>query len=348
MTVLDLIHLFWLLAFALFLSVSLNLALLCGLTRRRRHAKLRARLLTAGVATGLTFFALEFFFAYVYVPTDGFEQTLAARLWAERHWKPLNALGYRDHPDKAFVNHRTLFVVGDSFVSGHGIRNVKHRFAEQLDQRLGHEWEFAIIAQNGWNSETEYRHMAAYPAQPDAILLSHYVNDIHGAAADMGEPPRQYHDPIPTRLAWFTNKSFFLNWAYWRLVRGRMGDDYWPYLQQCYADPEIWNKHAQILTRFIDYARERGAPLYVVLWPHLGHVEASRAMNAKVSRLFAAHNVPVLDLIEHLASRPTEDLILNPLDVHANKELHTEVAELLYQLMHETQTNAMAARRTRT
>src|SRR5262245_21618978 len=57
--------------------------------------------------------------------------TLAARLWFARHWTPPgNSFGYRDveHPDDG---KKKLFVLGDSFVAGMGIRDVRERFTDR-------------------------------------------------------------------------------------------------------------------------------------------------------------------------------------------------------------------------
>jgi hypothetical protein len=65
---------------------------------------------------------LEGIFAYAFVQSDGFGFTLASKRWSHNYWNPINSYGYRDYEPE--WRDKIVFVVGDSFVAGHGIKKI--------------------------------------------------------------------------------------------------------------------------------------------------------------------------------------------------------------------------------
>ena len=103
--------------------------------------------------------------------------------WFEKNWK-VNSLGYRDIEHDSYDNRQIIFVVGDSFVAGHGIARPGDRFSDLLQKRLGDRYVVVNIAQNGWNTPEEYQAIISYPRKPNRIILSYFINDITDAAKD--------------------------------------------------------------------------------------------------------------------------------------------------------------------
>ena len=322
----------WVLVFLLFLSLLLNAALLFRFVYSRQ-TRVRTRLMKATLVlstTLLIFFVLEFTFAFVVKQSDGFGTTLASRLWFQRYWQPINSFGYRDYEKKEFENRRVVFFVGDSIVAGHGINDIEDRFANKMYSKLDDNWEFVIIAKNGWATDTEFSAMTNYPAKPDLVILSYYPNDIQNAAETLGYKVTQYFQPPHRLIEWIIEKSFFLNWVYWRLIRLTMGDDYWNYLVQSYNNEDIWKTHAAQLQQFVDYKKSRNIALFVVVWPNLFRVSESEYITSKVAEFFRTQSIPVLDLAKSFRGRKTSDLVVNMLDGHANPRTNEEVANLIY------------------
>jgi hypothetical protein len=85
------------------------------------------------------FLALEILFYSSFAVSDTFGFTLASRRWEERYWRPINSFGYRDveHNLTELGNKKVLFVVGDSFVAGHGISQTENRFFEYPAAEFG-------------------------------------------------------------------------------------------------------------------------------------------------------------------------------------------------------------------
>ena len=50
-----------------------------------------------------------------------------------KYWKPINSYGYRDIEHVNLKEKKLPFVVGDSFVAGHGIKNYKDLFSNVCD-----------------------------------------------------------------------------------------------------------------------------------------------------------------------------------------------------------------------
>ncbi len=302
-----------------------------------RTSKLRS-LLMKGSVSGATvvylFLALELLCYASFAVSDTFGFTLASQLWMERYWQPINSFGYRDVEHKAseFDHKEVLFVVGDSFVAGHGTARIENRFADILQRNLGGQYVVVNIAQNGWDTTDEYQAILAYPYQPKQIILAYYINDILGAAnkSGYGAPVRVEYPARPLRL--FIDHSYTLNFAYWRLYRfyhKDLGAMYWAYLKNAYANPTIWARHETEMLKFVSYTQNQGIALTVVVFPNLRAVKESAVFTLQVAEFFRQHNVRVLNLEPLLENRDPSSLVVNSLDAHPNEALHKEVADML-------------------
>lgn len=320
------------------LSVTLNILLVFRFvwTRPSRIRELAGKGLVALCSIGWTLVILEVVFIYSMVASDGLGFTLSSKTWFDRHWNPMNSLGYRDveHDVSRIGEKNSLFVVGDSFVAGHGIEDHRDRFSDVLATQLGRKWEVFNLAKNGWNTANEGTAIEEMPIVPDAIVLSHFVNDIEGAAekvwgprkTELIEQPHWLIDPVVQR-------SHLVNFCYWRMFRFRnskqMGNAYAEYLSKAYNDEKVWSVHQGELQRIVDYAEENGVRLTVVVFPNLARVSSTQPHTDKVVRFLESCEVPVLDLSPSLLERDTSELVVNRLDAHPSVTLHKEVGTLL-------------------
>jgi len=287
----------------------------------------------------LCWFLFEEAFAMVFVQTDGFGYTSAAKAWRARYWKPLNSLGYRDseHPATDFYRKKTLFVVGDSFVAGYGIKDAKDRFSDVLQDRLGKQWLVANVAQPGWDTLDELQAVRSHPHNPQMILLSYFINDIEGACTKSGyERPPSVDLPSPFIDA-FTQDSRLAGFLYWRCYRrwhaGPLDNKYWSFMKGCYDNSRVWDRHRREISSFIRYANHRRIRLMVVIFPSLTDVEGTRPYTAKVAGFFRENGVPVVDLTPLFSGRKPSDMIVNNFDAHPNVATHRQVAETLLPLI---------------
>jgi len=277
---------------------------------------------------------IEYVFSSVLISSDGLNFTLSSKRWFEKYWHPINSRGYRDyeHSSDAIKTKKVVLIVGDSFVTGHGIKNISDRYANILGNKLGRDWEIIVIAQNGWTTADEYKAMVNYPLKPKKIILSYFINDIHSAAETNGfPPPGAVMWPKPY-ISFFIEKSYFLNYAYWKLYRLLRSKNtiYEDYLKRVYNNEIVWSAHKKELLNIISFAHQTGSDILFLLWPGLRNVDKTKYITDKMENFLKENNVDFINLATYFQGRQGLDLVINATDAHPNTEVHLEVADLLY------------------
>jgi hypothetical protein len=282
--------------------------------------------------------ALEGFVRVFVVSSDGFERlTLSSRQWFSKYWNPINSFGYRDieHDLHNLGGKKLLFVVGDSFVAGHGINNHRDRFSDVLGTRLKDDWEVFNIAKNGWDTKDEFTALLDFPVIPDAIVLSYFINDIDGTASRVWkqDPPSLIEQPH-WLIHPIVKRSHLFNFFYWRMYRfqdaKQMAAIYLTYLEKAYNDENVWSAHEQEILQVVDWADKNDIDIVSVVFPLLVDLNWSRPFEEKVVHLLHNKGVPVVALSKRLSGRNLQELIVNNLDAHPSVSLHAEVASLLH------------------
>lgn len=306
------------------------------------ESKMRSILINLSILIFSTLYIgliFEVVFYNFMVESDGFAFTLASGRWFQRYWKPINSLGYRDENHSGDEGKSNLFIVGDSFVAGHGIENYQDRFSNLLAEELGEEWAVHNIANGNWSTQDEYQALREYRFKPDIVIISYFINDIEGAAREAGEERPSLINPPPKLVASIINQSFFVNFVYWRVYRYRFAEEmreaYFGYLARAFSDPFIWEMHQEELRELIRYANINGAEIIFILFPNLADVDGSSEYTARVRVFLEGEGVEVIDLGPKLIDRPSEDLVVSPIDAHPSILLHQEVAELLCDSLQE-------------
>lgn len=270
------------------------------------------------------------------VHSDSFSFTLANQRWFEKYWYPINHLGYRDvdYPAEQLKNSRLIFVVGDSFVAGQGIKNYRDRFSNRLQEKLGNNWIVLNIAQVGWSTTDELHALTTHPYKPKVLIWSYFVDDIRETANRSPEPFRftELLTLPPKLLQPIVEKSYFANFFYWRWYRqSQQGPEsiYWQKLQYFYDHEKIWSLHEQELTAVVNFAVEHDILLIPLVFPNLIALEQSKPITTKVIKLFQALDTQPIDMTPLLSAQPASELVVNPMDAHPNEKVHTEVAQVL-------------------
>jgi hypothetical protein len=294
----------------------------------------RLRVLLVLVSFSFAFLITEFIFRVFFVPSDGFNISLASHRWFERYWRPINSEGYRDreHNKEEIGDRHVLWVVGDSVAAGHGIENVEDRFSDRLQHALGEQWDVFNIALCGWGTGDELRALKGRSEVPQVIVVAYFINDIELAAASAGlRSPLEVEAPGPI-VGRFIASSYFLNffyWRVWRLMHANVSTAYFEYLRSAYGNAASWEKHQAELKAFADFARTKGSRLIFVLFPDLTNVSSSAAALERVQDFLRTEKVEVLNLVPLLRGRSPADLIVNSIDAHPNAATHALVAKLL-------------------
>jgi hypothetical protein len=275
---------------------------------------------------------LELGMALFFAQSDGVNLTMSSRNWFERHWHPINSLGYRDVEPQPKTDHeKFVLLLGDSFTAGHGIDTASDRFGNVLARDLGPGWRVGNAAKNGWDTGDEAKALQSYPVTPDVVVLVYYVNDIFQAArACKFAMPFAVHFPKNFVSKYLVNHFALINFVYWRLARmGNMQgamQGFSDRLQAAYDDPRVWSAHVAELDSIVDWCRERHIRLIAMVIPTLGDVAGSTPITAKVVSYFTEHGVQTVDLAPRLSGRAPSDMMVNGVDSHANRRLNADMA----------------------
>lgn len=284
---------------------------------------------------GATLLLVEAAFTFV-ARSHNVGYTLAGRVWFERHWQPLNELGYRDAAGPPPPGKKVVWVLGDSFTAGQGLPDVASRFPDRL-AALRPDLHVVNIGQSGADTVEELRRLRAHPGRPDVLVLQHYLNDFDGAAQRAGRvlPAfAPYEDLASTKLRFLVRGSYLANFVYWRLPHGDAAA-YESFMRSALADDAVARAHEAELAAVHDWAVAHGVPLHVLLIPELGDLERSRAADQRVRRFFAARGVPTIDAAAFLADLPPPARVVNDHDAHASPLVNERIAaELARTLAH--------------
>lgn len=289
----------------------------------------------SGFTLGFLFLALETLAANVLIQSDNLGFTRSSQRWMDVHWKPINALGFRDvdHDTTTMRDRRVVFVVGDSFAAGMGTDDYRDRFVNVLGDRLGPDWEVVVVAKNGWNTAQQVAALHAMPWRPDLLVLSYYVNDIEGAGIKEGHTRPPLVTAPSGALARLAAHSWLLDLLYWRVYRFRNAHDmsatYYAHLEQLYTDERVWQTHFAELDSVIDYASSHDARAVALLIPRLTDIESSRSHLARVDAHLRQRGVVTVPLANRIGGRDARTLVANPFDAHPSRQLHAEIGQLL-------------------
>jgi hypothetical protein len=267
--------------------------------------------------------------------SDGFGFTFMATNWLSRSWQPVNALGYRDFeisqniPDGV----QQVIVTGDSFAAGYGIPKVEDTFPHLLENRLGDGYQVHVVAQPGWAVDNELAALAAYPLQPDVLIVSHYIDDIRTTAQEHGlqHPITPY--PAPP-LSWLIGSFQLPNFVYWHVLAPRnfltsYRDQFRQFVEASYSSPEIWSAYQDKLMQFVEITRKSEGRLVVLVWPDMQTVSDSTALTRPVINFFQANGADVIDMTADLLTLDPTARVANPYDFHPSIKVHQIAAARL-------------------
>jgi lysophospholipase L1-like esterase len=266
------------------------------------------------------------------------DHTLASKIWYKYYWHPINSHHYRDvEPDfRALRNKRKVFVLGDSFAAGHGIRDFRDRFSDRLAEKMPDDYHVCNLGLNGSDTKDAYSRLTAFPVQPDILILQHFGNDIEKSAVYQGIrfqgfDPYDRLNPVPKAVI---RTSFLLNFIYWRMPRQDISS-YKDFLMSAYGDPYVLEEHLSDLDKIIDHCEQREIPLIAVLFPIFPEPELSAICMEPVKKHLILKGVPVIDVRGLVKDMPVEARVVNANDIHPSVTVHERVAKALYQTFQE-------------
>lgn len=303
------------------------------------------------VSLGLTIAALEAYFRIFYDETDSLSASLSSRRWYQRHWNPINKMGFRDieYNGMEFQDKKVLFIVGDSLAAGVGIKDHRSRFSDILREKLSDNWNTLLIARPGWDTEHQVKFLNEFQVDPDLVVLAYYINDIKGAAQLEGIYEQIVFSPPENSIIRFLlEHSHFFDYIFYRTGIFALYDStiskFQLQLIDYYSHKKVWETHLADLLRMIDYCADRGANLVVLVFPHLSAVSQSAEVTSKVAAAFTERGIEAIDLTPRFENWKTSDLIVNRSDAHPSEKVHRDIAELLFPVIEQYQYTRDASR----
>ncbi len=279
-----------------------------------------AFVLLAGAEYGLRFFAIQSFGASSSILTANYLGVV---------WGDLNTLGYRD--DRAPIppenpETKTLLIVGDSLAAGFGVDNRADRFGDLLDDRVGDQYAAYLVAKPGWETQTQFESLQAYPVSPDVVVVSYFINDVSEAYFDRHEmitPPDV--DNV------FVNTLFVPSFLYWNVfLRLDAEDDPVMLAQQ---DPEVLAAHADEIRELVGWVREQDAEVLYVVWPHPVVMEGYTPLLDTVRGTLDELDVSYVDMEDEMRPYSVGERVATVYDPHPSAEMHRATAAALWNLM---------------
>lgn len=277
---------------------------------------------------------LEIGFMFVEQSHEG-ALSLASHVWFTRHWPPMTGIGYRDVPHTDTTGKKKVLIVGDSFTSGHGLKNVEDRYGNVLADKLGKDKYVTYnLGISGSDTRDEFRRFTEFGIRPDVLVLQYFPNDIEKAAAGRGVTLAGLAPYGDLRTPWrqLVQQSYLLNYIYWQIPHGDAAP-FMAYTKKVYGDPGVMQDHLNDLGKFVAIRDSLKIPLYVVLFPFSHNLEKTAQYTAPIARFFRQRNVPVLEVGSIVKDIDPNDRIVGRNDFHASAVVNRRVGDALYEMV---------------
>lgn len=273
---------------------------------------------------------------FFFIPKSHFfGNTLASKNWHSYYKNPINTYGFHDYQPKNKKN--CILFVGDSFTQGHGIKNVKDRYSNKIEE-YNHSFTCINIGKNGLDTKQEFSTMINFISRskikPKIIVLQYFGNDIEGIA--YSKIKKKNNEPY-AKLSKFSKViikgSYLINYLYWLYPH----EDYKPYLnylKKAYSDPEIVKEHLSDLNKFIKYSAENKIKLKVLIFPFLVDFKLSDEIyENKIKSFFQSRKIETISVRQLVNKIKKNDLIVNKNDSHASILLNEIIAKKIYKTL---------------
>lgn len=162
----------------------------------------------------LLFLAFEIVFMYMPI-SQGTGYAYCNKLWFNKYWQR-NEIGYRDEPYNASTDtlKNKMVMLGDSYVAGHGTKNVQDRMSNLLEKKLGNSYRVFNLGKNGSTTTDEFDRLKNFPYKYDKLILVHVPNDLE--YLDKNDDANQINESEEINNSnsianFFIKESFFIN-----------------------------------------------------------------------------------------------------------------------------------------
>lgn len=297
----------------------------------------------------LLFFVLSFivvvsffeaYFRYIYDDSDGLGFLKVNQKWLQRH-VVYNGDYVRDREFSQNKPQGTtrIGVIGDSLTFGAGIKDVRNRFSNILEEKLtqsGYKVEVYNLGRPGLDTEGEIKFYKNFKQfNFDILVWEYYPNDIQ---PEVGSTGASVLKSVTTSnlVKSLSDKSYFFDFLYWRFSNKYHAT----FLKLKGADlrqfntPWVFERHKYEISEFVKDLKEKDKKLLVVIFPfvHLmGPNYPAYDVHEKVSIILKENRVDsVIDMLPFLENKSPKELMASQFDSHPNEFVHRLTADKLF------------------
>lgn len=284
----------------------------------------------------------EAYFRYLYDVPDGLGFLKVSGKWTQRHVVHNNYFFRdRDFDTEKKAGITRIGVLGDSLAWGGGIESIDDRFSNILEKKLrgaGHNVEVYNLGKPGFDTDQEVaefekvRHLDF-----DIIIWEYFLNDIQPVEKSTGTTIIETNRDLPTYVSFFTNKSFFLDYLYWKLTP--IHQKTYVQLKQAdiaqYKNEQLLSSHKEKIKNFIQSFQGTNTKIIAMIFPSLLVLEENsyyaEDIHEVMTEVFKNNKVEVIDLLSELIGRNGTYYMASKFDPHPNEEVHKIAAQKLFE-----------------
>lgn len=283
------------------------------------------------------FIILEIVFMFIPQSQGNMKIGYGHLIWNFYYDKPINELNYRDSDLKNRCENtkKKILFLGDSFTKGAGIKKNEDRFVSIIKSKIDSA-KFEIFNLGRGNSDTkdEFNRLIAFPVKPDVLVLQYYHNDIQ----PVGEKYGYYKydigilEKIVGGFVYLVSKvSFFINFVAInvsvKFIDAKTGNEYKKEIERSYNDTNCLNSHLNDIDNIIQFCQTNDIKLYVLFIPELVNIDFTEKTCFKpVISFLDERNISYMSINDTLKTYRSLQLIVGPLDNHANEFVHKIIA----------------------
>lgn len=303
----------------------------------------------------LLFFLLELVFMYIPV-SQGSGEAYCQRLWFNKYWKT-NEYGFRDLPYNAYSDtlKDKILILGDSYVAGHGIKNVEDRISNLLQQKLGNDYRVFNLGQNGSHTEKQFNNLKKFPYKYDKLILIHVPNDLEYLDREKSEQSKasdeiefssnESQEPgcLFGLFSFLKQESFFVNFLSYTFIGEMTSGIYYsltssksklqskPNEIYPFSDSLLLDLHLKNLIWMDSVFNQENVHFLLVSFPYPGNKDkvAENYYEGFISRLKQT-GINLLDANYLCKKLPVRKQIVSNLDRHPSVLMNKEITDSIY------------------
>lgn len=278
-----------------------------------------------------------------YSKSDSIGFPLSHYLWTRQHWisytpyfdDRIPPMKLRGREDYSWINKgkNKVFIIGDSFCAGDGVREDKI-FSNIVSNKMK-TYSIVNICEKGADVQRVKENLMTFLSRgmwPDVLVWQYYGNDVETYAQVSNIVPNYSPPSWLEQLGsdYLDRKSFLTDFLYWHFIRPDHSLEYTSFLTKAYNDTKVVSAHLYPIYEVINLCKQKNVPIIFIVFPFLQDIPLSEELYASNLTAFLQNNgVTVINMCNHLKRLPIKDRVVHNSNPHPSEKIHTITAEKL-------------------